>query len=187
MKATTDDIIRNHFLGWQCRVRQHAMRFDKGRPSPAMRPSIYRPGGELITRGLTVLIVPEVPEEHTDFFRFQVQKTNDPRDSYEKGLTYLQSTYFQKPKLFSDEMTALFQPRSRLAVTIAAAGEVLLEFDAFAQNYKMICAVRKLAAREPAYQATLWHNRMFNPEIPNGAIILGFTPQWRSAQAHPEP
>lgn len=187
MKVATNAKIRDHFLGWQCRVRQHAMRFDQGRPSEAMRPSVFRPGGELIARAITVLIVPEEPEEHTDFFRFQVQKTNDPRVRYERGLAYLQSTYFQKPALFSDEMTALFSAGSKLAQTIAGAGEVLLEFDAFAQNYKMMCAVRKLAQREAAYQATLWHNRMFNPDIPNGAVILGLKPQWRSAQAHPEP
>lgn len=187
MKAAADTVIRDHFLGWQCRVRQHAMRFDNGRPSAGMRPAVYRPGGELITRALTVLIVPEEPDEHTDFFRFQVQKTPDPRTVYEKGLSYLQSTYYQQPKLFSDEMTALFMPGSDLAATMSGAGEVLLEFDALAQNYKMMCAVRKLGAREAAFQATIWHNRMFNPDIPNGAVILGFKPQWRSAQAHPEP
>ena len=58
------------------------------------------------TLGLTVLIVPLAPEESTTFFRFNVQRSNDPRIVYEKGLQYLQSTYFQKPDLFSD---ALFQ------------------------------------------------------------------------------
>jgi hypothetical protein len=74
-----------------------------------------------------------------------------------------------------------------LAARLLEAGECLLEFDAFAQNYKMICTVRGLKAGTPAFEATLWHNRLFNPVLPSDVAILGFKPQWRSAQAHPEP
>ena len=32
--------IRNAFLGWQCRLRQRAMRNSEGRPGSGMRPNL---------------------------------------------------------------------------------------------------------------------------------------------------
>ena len=131
-------------------------------------------------------IVPLEPKESTAFFRYNVQRSHDPKTVYQKGLEYLQSTYFQKPDLFSDELTAVFQPGSELAARLLALKTCLIEFDELSQNFKMLAKVRKLGPREAAFHATLWHNRTFNPEIPNDLIILGLTPDWRSAQAHPE-
>ena len=92
------DALRDHFLGWQCRIRQIAMRQDGGRPSPGMRPRVLTTAGRELSPALTVLIVPKEPEESTAFFRFQVQKSRDPRDIYERGLAFLQADYFQQPK-----------------------------------------------------------------------------------------
>ena len=185
MDKLSDARMRDQFLGWQCRIRAFAMRQDQGRPSPGMRPRVFSPQGAVLCEALTVVLVPHDPAEHTAFFRFQVQKTADARIIYEKGLQYLQATYFQKPTEFSDEMTALFPPRSALAADLAAAGEVLIEFEQFSQTYRMMADIRRLATREAVYQHTLWHNRLFNPELPNGSVVLGLRPQWRSAQAHP--
>jgi hypothetical protein len=186
MPHQSDDKIRHHFLYWQCRLRQIATRSSQGRPSPGMQPRVLERSGKLVCDALTVLIVPIAPDESTAFFRFNVQRSNDPRTVYEKGLQYLQSTYFQKPDLFSDELTALFAPNSRLAKRLNGLKTCLLEFDELAQNFKMLTKVRKLSPRESAFEATLWHNRTFNPEISNESIVLGFKPDWRSAQAHPE-
>lgn len=187
MKQQTDARMRDYFLGWQCRVRQLAARQFAGRPTDGMRPRALDPSGTVLAEALTVLIVPIEAEEHTTFFRFQSQRTNDPKAVYKKGLEYLQERYFQAPGGFRDEMTALFQPGSTLARSILAASDLVLEFEEYSQTFKMICMARKLPARDPAYRLTLWHNRMFNPAIPNGSVILGLTPQWRSVQAHPEP
>ena len=187
MDNLTDARVRDHFIGWQCRIRQFAMRQDGGRPSPGMRPRVYTPDGSVLSDGLTVLLVPYETGEHTAFFRFQVLKTNDQRTTYEKGLAYLQGTYYQLPGEFTDEMTALFPQDSALSGAMLKAGEVLLEFDQFSQTYKMMCSVRKLPARDPARDLTLWHNRLFNPQIPARAVVLGLTPNWRNAQAHPGP
>ena len=186
MPHESDDKIRHHFLYWQCRLRQIATREGQGRPSPGMQPRVLERTGKLVSDALTVLIVPVAPEESTTFFRFNVQRSNDPRIIYEKGLEFLQSTYFQKPNLFSDELTALFVPDSGLAKRMIGLKTCLFEFDELAQNFKMLAKVRKLSPRETAFEATLWHNRTFNPEIPNESIVLGFKPDWRSAQAHPE-
>jgi hypothetical protein len=40
-----DARIRDHFLGWQCRIREHATRHHGGRSSPGLNPAysaIYR-------------------------------------------------------------------------------------------------------------------------------------------------
>jgi hypothetical protein len=50
--------LRDDFLGWQCRIRQIAMRQDSGRPSPGMRPRVLDTAGREIAPALTVLIVP---------------------------------------------------------------------------------------------------------------------------------
>src|SRR5918997_6443663 len=92
--------LRDHFLGWQCRVRQIAMRHDGGRPSPGMRPRVLTREGRQISPALAVLLVPKEPAESTAFFRFQVQKTPDPRAVYEQGLAFLQADHFQQPKNF---------------------------------------------------------------------------------------
>lgn len=186
MKKLPDTRVRDHFLGWQCRIRQIAMREAGGRPSPGMRPRLLI-GSEQVSDGLTVLIVPRAPKESTDFLKFQVQKSNDPRVVYTKGLEHLASTHFQLSARFSDEMTAVFPPKSAIARRLLGAGECLLEFDEYSQNFKMICSVRALAPRSEAFQATLWHNRIFNPELASNVTILGLEPQWKSAQAHPEP
>ncbi len=47
------------------------------------------------------------------------------------------------------------------------------------------CAVHDLEENDPAWQATFWHNTMFNPNIPGGIRILAFTPDWAAAEADP--
>lgn len=179
--------LRDHFLGWQCRLRQHCMRFDGGRPASGMRPRFSRADGGLLSDGVTTLLIPAQTIEHIAFFKFQTQRTNDPRQRYEKGLQYLQGTYYQIPGEFTDELTALFPPASQLAKTLLAEAEILAEFAQANQTYRMACTVRKLPARDPARDLTLWHNRLFNPDLPAASIVIGLQPQWRSAQAHPVP
>ncbi len=136
---------------------------------------------------MTVLLVPLAPEESTGFFRFQAQKTRDPKQTYEKGLEYLQSTHFQHPKSFSDELTALFSTGSAIAESLLAADGCVLEFDQFNQRYHLPCGVRSLAPGEPAFEASYWHNRLFNPAMPSKVTVLGLRPVWASAQAESAP
>ncbi|MEM8688406.1 MAG: hypothetical protein AAGF81_13825 [Pseudomonadota bacterium] len=187
MDARPDETIRNHFLNWQCRLRQIAMRQDGGRPAPGMRPQLLLNGGEVLSPGVIIVMVPREPEESTDFFRFQCQKTHDPAQVYEKGLQFLQGTHFQQARTFNDELTALFENGSKVAETLVKEGECLLSFEQFSQRYKMFCAVRKFEQDDPEWQATYWHNRLFNPSLASDAQILGFKPDWSSAQADPDP
>jgi hypothetical protein len=177
--------LRDYFLGWQCRIRQIAMREDGGRPSPGMRPHVLSTTGRELAPGLTVLIVLKEPAETTTFFRFQVQKSNDPQDIYQRGLAFLQAEYFQRPKDFSDRMTAVLPADSRLAATLLEDETCVLEFDQFRQFFRLPCAVFGLAAGDPAREATLWHNRLFNPALPDDDSVLAFRPDWANVEARP--
>ena len=187
MKSTTDARLRSHFLGWQCRLRQHCMRQDGGRPSTGMRPRVSSQAGNVLAAGITTIMVPADTREPLAFFRFQVQRTNDPRQAYEAGLRYLQSTYYQVPDDFSDELAAVFPQGSALGKRLLAENELILDFDQAMQTYRMLARVRRLQARGADRELILWHNRLFNPEVPTAALVLGLQPQWDSAQAHPMP
>ena len=179
--------IRDHFLGWQCRIRQIAMRQDGGRPSPGMRPRLLTTAGRELSPALTVLIVPREPKDSTAFFQFQVQKSPDPRQVYEKGLAFLQADYFQQPGTFSERLTAVLPDASPLAAALLAEGTCLLEFNQFRQFYRLPCAVFESPAGDPARDVSIWHNRLFNPALPDAVHVLAFRPDWASAEARPSP
>lgn len=181
-RSPADD-LRDHFLGWQCRIRQVAMRQDGGRPSPGMRPRVLNTAGRELAPALTVLIVPKQPAVSTAFFRYQVQKTPDPRDVYERGLAYLQADHFQQPGTFSDQLLAVLLPDSSVASALLDAGECVLEFDQFRQRYRLPCGVARLPPGDVAREAAIWHNRLFNPALPDDVLTLAFQPDWSRATA----
>ena len=173
--------LRQQFLGWQCRIRQIVVREGGGRPSSAMRPRLTTPSGDEIAPGVIVLLIEADPGESTSLFRHQFLKTQDPNERYAKILEILQASYFQRPAEFSDVMTALFGPQSAVASRLLAHGRCILEFEEYSQGYRVPCAVAALDEAHPFYQATYWHNRMFNPNLPGGIQILSFTPDWTHA------
>ena len=83
--------------------------------------------------------------------------------------------------------TAVFGADSAAAHTMLKAREVLLEYAQFVQTFRMFCQVRRLGTREVEREASLWQARIFNPRIPNNAMVLGFRPDWKSASADPTP
>lgn len=170
--------LRDGFLGWQCRLRQLAIREEAGRPSPGMRPSVTTVTGEEIAGGITVLIVQDEPEPSTQLFRYQVLKTLDPAERHDKALEILASNYFQRPREFSDVMTALFGPTMPLTDRLLEEGRCVLEFSQFSKGYRIPCDISELSENDAFYQATYWHNRLFNPNIPAGVRVLSFTPDW---------
>ena len=175
------DELRDHFLTWQCRIRQIAMRESEGRPSPGMRPRVLDADRQELSPGIILLLVREDSFESTEFLKFQVQKHNDPQDVYKKALIFLQSTHYHRAAEFSDEMTGLFASDSALVNRMLTEGKVILEFSQFNQTYRLPCRARPLEADSPAYQATFWHNKVFNPNIGANIQIIGFKPDWSAA------
>ena len=131
---------------------------------------------------MMVLLVPEDLKPALAFLKFQVQKTADPKAVREAVIEYFSGGFYQLPELFADEMTAVFAPGSPLAAQIVKRKEVLLDFEQYAQTFRMFSKVRALGAKDTARDFSLWHARAFNPHIPNDSIILGFKPDWKSAQ-----
>jgi hypothetical protein len=181
----SDSGLRDRFLAWQCRIRQIAMRQEGGRPSPGMRPQVLSSSGSEIAPALTVLLVRKEPEESTAFFRYQVQKEPDPRGVYERGLAYLQADYFQLPDAFSDHLSAVLPEDSLVADKLAGDGICSLVFDQFSQRFTLTCGVSELGPGEPVREAALWHNRLFNPLLPDSVRVLAFRPDWAASSASP--
>jgi hypothetical protein len=186
-KRPSAHALRDHFLAWQCRIRQVAMREQGGRPSPGMRPRVLDTQGGELAPALTVLLIPKKPEESTAFFRFQVMKTPDPRDVYERALAFLQADFFQEPEAFSDRMVAVLPRDAALAAALPDEGACALEFVQSGQSYRIAAKVRALKSVDPAREAAIWHNRLFNPTLPDTVHVLGLQPDWDSARADPVP
>lgn len=183
--AAAQAALRDHFLGWQCRLRQLAVREAEGRPTAGMRPSVSLAGQTEVSGEITVLIVPQAPQETTAEFRHLVRRTHDPAERYKSALKILAATYYQYPQNFSDELTALFGPGSALAERLLADGRCRLGFEQYSQRYTLPCQVRDLPENAPAFQATYWHNSLFNAGIPADIRILAFQPDWATAEADP--
>lgn len=173
--------LRDDFIGWQCRLRQLSVRQAGGRPLEGMRPRALSPAGDALSSGIIVLLVERDPAETTQMLRYQCKKTNDPTERYDKILELLSSAYFQHPAKFSDQMTALFGAPSDLPAHLLHHGQCILEFEQFTEAYRVPCAVAELPEAHDLYQATYWHNHMFNPNMPPQIRILSFRPDWPHA------
>ncbi len=187
MREASGGTLKTYFLGWQCRIRQVSVRDFGGQPLPAMRPRISGKDGTVISPAVNVLLVPEEPSASTAFFKFQLQKTNEPEEVREAALKYLGADYFQIPELFSDEMTAVFAAGSAHAARMARVKNVWLDFEQYSQSFHILCAVRIPGARDPVRESSLWQARLFNPNVPKDAKVLGFKPDWKNSSAQPMP
>jgi hypothetical protein len=177
--------LMQHFLGWQCRLRQLSAREGDGRPTDGMRPELEVDGGRL---GRVTVVLNRLPEHAlVAELRFTVQRTQEPLERWEAAMRLFQGSYFQQPRLFTDELTALFAPDSSLAAEAQRAAACTLRFAQFNQCYDLPCAVRGLAPDDPLHAATWWHNALFNPRLPPEPVILAFKPDWGAAEAEPSP
>ncbi|MGH6736918.1 MAG: hypothetical protein ACRECX_12715 [Methyloceanibacter sp.] len=175
--------LRDKFLLWQCRLRQIAMREDGGRPAPGMCPRVLDASGAELAPRIIVLILPKAPAESTAFFRFQLMKSPDPRERYEKALHYLQADYFQEPEGFSDVMVATLSHDAPLATQILTAKRCTLVFAQGRHGYRVPCKAKALKEDDAAREAAIWHNRVFNPALPDAVHVVAFEPDWASARA----
>jgi hypothetical protein len=162
--GTGDHPMRKIFLGWQCRVRQMMMRDEGGRPTDAITPSLTLPGSET-PMGHIITLMSKLPAYSvTPELTFMAQKTPDTAKWREEALT--------------------FSPHSTGAATIRAADRVTLAFDAYGQRFDLECKVWKLSRRNPLYQATTAHNRLFNPGLHPDTEVLGFEPNWDQSSSN---
>lgn len=163
-------------------VREHG-----GSPLPAMKPRVTLEDGRRVTDAVTVLLLRSEPEESTGRFRHIVRRTHDPLERHEAAINMLSSAYYQKPGVFTDILTALFSCDSAVAATLLREGSCVLIFEQFAQRYRIPCGILELDSDDRFWQATYWHNCMFNHAMPGSVCVLAFTPDWSAAEAEPDP
>lgn len=169
---------RHEFLGWQCRIRQLSVRQSGGRPTSGMRPRVLLAPDDTDLGGIVVLIRKKASQEVTSQLQHMARKTRDPAERRESALHFLAAAYYQRPGEFSDELTALFGPRSARVGQLVQARQCTLDFEQFEQRYRLSCRVEELMESDEAFQFTYWHNSLFNPSIPGDAQILRFKPDW---------
>lgn len=170
--------LKKSFLKWQCLTRQIMMRDHQGRPNDAITPAVI-PAGKSDALGHIITILNKAPAHALlPEMKHLLRKTNDPAQIRQSALTFLSATYYQKAKEFSDLLTSTFLPGSDGAAIILAAGRCTLVFEAYSQVWRLECGVRQLSKPDPLFEATLTHNRLFNPVLPNDTMVLGFEPDW---------
>lgn len=179
--------LRDAFLRWQCRVRQMGMREQMGRPGDPIMPQVtlagaHEPMGRIIT------VMNKLPQySKTPEMQHMVKRTFDPAQRRDKAIELFSETYYQRAREFSDILCAAFQPGSAGADAIRAAGNVTLTFEAYNQRFDIVAKVWKLTRKNAFYQATWWHNHLFNPDLSEETVILGFEPDWDASTAEPNP
>jgi hypothetical protein len=170
--------LRDEFIGWQCRLRKQAMREAGGRPSEGMRPRVLDPGGDPLADAITVGLARIDSATTAKSFEFQFKRTHDPLDRYEKAVTFLSAEYYQHPKNFTGVVTALFGGGSPTLQQLLDHGRCILLFHQFTHGFRLPSEVRRLAPEDALFQATYWHNAMFNPNLPPDAAVVALVPDW---------
>ncbi len=172
------NLIRDKFLKWQCRVRQMLMRDNLGRPDLSIMPEVKLSStgktlGTIITVLSKEIAFSKLPEiQHIGKVNFDLSRRR------EKAIQFFSEYYFQKYNEFSGDLTATFQPGSLLAFKLIESGKCLLRFEAYNQIFNLICKVEVLNKSEHFYQATWWHNNLFNSSLHPETIILSFNADW---------
>ena len=175
-RALLNIVKMTNFMAWQCRIRKRAAREEGGRPSPGMQPRVTRLDGSEILAAMTVLIVEKDPTASTHLFRHIGRQSHDPRQRYEKGLNVLAAEYFERPELFADLLTAQFAQESETAAQLVQASLCVLSFREGERVFCLECKVDSLPETDPLYQATCWHNCLFNQGPPPRVQVLSFVP-----------
>ena len=177
--------LRDAFMRWQCRVRQIAMRENLGRPDDASTPTVCLPCA-LDPLGKIITVLCKSPAySKTPELRHIYQHTNEPAQRRDKALQLLAESYYQKHAEFSNMLTATFAPKSKFAIALEKTALCQLKFDAYGQQFELVCVVTRLGNTHPNYLATWWHNIIFNPNLNPQSIILGFSPNWEISSAEP--
>lgn len=175
--------LKEYFLGWQCRLRQHAVRKAEGKPSSGMQATLLLEDKAFgpVNTGLIKKDATAITAE----FMHIVKKTHDPNLRQQSAIKLLSSVYYQYPEEFEDCICATFAIDSELAQRILVIGKCQLHFEQYNQKFELSCEVTDIPETDNSYKAVFWHNRMFNPVMPAKIKVLKFTPDWEASRADP--
>lgn len=165
------------FIAWQCRLRKMSMRELGGRPTAGMSAGVYAISvGEEQSR-MNFLVVRKDPQERTDEFRHIVRKTPDSSQWIKNGLRILSELHYHEDGEFDNRLTALFSLESNLGYALTKAGQCHLKFAQDSVEHAFDFDVVSLNQDDELFQATYWHNKIFNPTLPGKVRVLGFNPR----------
>ncbi len=184
---SADRALALAFLGWQCRLRQIAFRRDGGRPGGGISPRVFVGDSRRAASRIVTVINKADPVAAVMEFRHLHRRTQDPAERRTDAVRLLSETYFQGPRTFTDRLTAVFPPGSRVAGLLESAGSCRLAFEQFGQRYDLTCEAIRLGEDAPLYQSTFWHNALFNPDLSKECGILALAPDWPRCAANPAP
>ena len=179
--------IQNYFIGWQCRVRELALRSEEGRPNGGMRPKIALKNGKVVFPAATLLIIPEHPDQIIKQLRFMALKTQDPKERYTKALQLLAARFYQKTEDFSGAMAGIFSRFSEEVMALEKDDYCIIEFDYQQQAFKIPCNVSESPKNDQVYEFTYWHNYLFNSNLLPEVTVLHFKPDWSQTISEPTP
>ena len=178
--------LKDAFLRWQCRIRLIAMRENQGRPGDGVVASLTLPG-ESEPMGSIITVLSKAPmHSMIPELKHMVVQELDPSRRRNKALQFFSESYYSKHVEFSDLLTSTFPSKSEGAAIIMESGGCTLTFEAYNQRFELDCRVRRLSKNEPFYQATWWHNLLFNPTLKPDIEMLCFAPNWDQSSANPE-
>lgn len=184
-ESYSDHPMRKAFLRWQCRVRQMSMRDHDGRPDDAIMPAVILPDQDEPMGHIITVMNKSPAYSVTSELVHMAAKTNDPAQRRDTAIRFLSAGYYQNAVEFSDILTATFPSGSEGAAQIHQAGQCRLTFDAYAQQFDLTCKVWRLAPHNLLHQATVAHNKLFNPALPPDTEVLGFEPDWKNSSSDP--
>ena len=165
------------FIAWQCRLRKKCVRELGGQPTDGMNAGIYSISGGDEQSRISFLIVRKDSGARTDEFRHIVRKTQDSSEWVKNGLRILSELHYHETDQFDTRLTALFGLDSAAADALLEAGQCHLKIAEKSVDYGFDFDVESLADESELFQATYWHNRLFNPTLPGQVRILSFTPR----------
>ena len=165
------------FISWQCRLRKLAMREQGGRPSAGMSAGIHAIAGGDEQARINFLINRADSADRTSEFRHIIRKTHDSSQWVKNGLRILAELHYHEVDQFVNDLTALFSHDSSIAYALLKAGQCQLRFTEASIEHAFDFDVRSLDQVDELFQATYWHNHLFNSTLPGNVRVLAFSPR----------
>ena len=161
------------------------MRDNSGRPDEAISPEVTLLGESQSIAQVITLLSKRGPYSKVPELQHMAKSSNDPAQRRNKAIEFLSEYYYQHPTEFSDNLTATFSPGSSLAASMLESNGITLDFKAYNQRFSLRCHTKQLQESDALYQATWWHNVLFNPGLHPQTTVLAFVPDWEFCSADP--
>ncbi len=170
--------LREEFLKWQCRLRQIIVRENGGKPDHSIMPVVHSETGTWDPFQVITVLCRNLQHSVTPEMHHMVKSTNDPFQVRDKAIKFFSERYYQQFDRFSDTLTATFEENSIRYGDLMQSKTCILRFEAFNKRYALTCKLEEFPVSDYFWQATYWHNLLFNPNLSPAIKVLGFSPDW---------